>query len=97
MTRVSYSPRAQRELIGIIERIAVDNPGAANAFASRVEHQCSLLANHPEMGRRRPEIGPDVRSLVRGNYLVFYRWKPEGDQIVILSVRHGSRRLPRLD
>jgi toxin ParE1/3/4 len=97
MTRVTYSARARRELIKIIETIAVDNPRIANAFASQLEHHCSLLANHPEMGRARPEIGAEVRSLVRGNYLVFYRWKRERDQVVILCVRHGSRRLPWLD
>src|SRR5262245_26103045 len=96
MTKIIYSARARRELLQIIEMIAADNASAANVFADRVERHCSLLATTPEMGRPRPDVGPGVRSLVRGNYLIFYRWRSALDRVEILSVRHGSRRLPRL-
>ncbi len=96
MTRVVYTPRARRELNRIVETIAADNPRAADAFVARLERQCSLLATTPGMGRARPEVGPAVRSLVRENYLIFYRWNSERDRVDILCVRHGRRRLPRL-
>src|SRR5712692_2532031 len=96
MTRVIYTPRARRDLIRIVETIAIDNQRAALAFASKLEHHCSLLATTPEMGRERPEIGRGVRSLVQGNYLIFYRWSRQSDRVDILCVRHSRRRLPRL-
>jgi plasmid stabilization system protein ParE len=48
MIRVIYTPRARRELIGIIDTIAIDNQKAAIAFAGQLEHHCSLLAMAPE-------------------------------------------------
>jgi toxin ParE1/3/4 len=82
MIRVIYTPRARRDLIRIIETIAIDNRQAANAFARRLEHHCSLLAKTPEMGRMRPEVGPAVRSLVEGSYLIFI----DGSPIAIASI-----------
>ena len=96
MTRVIYMPRARRDLVEIVETIARDNPRAAEAFAARLEHHCSLLARMPEMGRARPEVGPSIRSLVEGSYLIFYRWQPDCDRVDIVRVWHGRRRLPRL-
>lgn len=97
MSRVTYSQSARRDLLQIIETIAEDDPRAARAFEWRLRHHCSLLAATPQMGRQRPEIGIDVRSLVRGSYLIFYRWLPEADRVEILRIWHGRRRLPRLD
>ena len=95
MIRVIYTPKARRDLIRIIETIAIDNRQAANAFARRLEHHCSLQ-RHPKMGRMRPEVGPAVRSLVEGSYLIFYRWVADRDRGDILCVWRGRRRLPRL-
>lgn len=83
-------------MLRILEAIARDNPPAAQAFEERLEHHCSLLATTPQMGRERPNIGPGVRSLVEGNYLIFYRFSPDIDRVDILRVWHGRRRLPRL-
>ena len=96
MTRVVYALRARRDVVEIVETIAVEDQSAAIKFARQLEHHCSLLGTAPGMGRERPDIGPGVRSLVQGSYLVFYRWKLDGDRVDILHVRHGSRRLPHL-
>ncbi|HEY7296480.1 MAG TPA: type II toxin-antitoxin system RelE/ParE family toxin [Xanthobacteraceae bacterium] len=96
MTRVVYATKAKRDVIRIVERIAVEDPNAATKFARRIEHHCSLLATSPAMGRKRPDVGIAVRSLVQGSYLVFYRWSIEDDLVEILHVRHGKRRLPQL-
>jgi toxin ParE1/3/4 len=94
--QVVYSRRAQREVTRIVDIIKVDDVRAAERFAADLEHRCSLLARIPEMGPARPNIGKDVRSLVHGNYTVFYRLNPNLDQAVILSVWHSRRRSPRL-
>jgi toxin ParE1/3/4 len=96
MTRVVYAARARRELIRIADTIALDNRRAADKFAAQIAHFCALLATTPEMGRPQPEVGHSIRSLVQGNYLIFYRWRSERGYVEILCVRHGSRRLPRL-
>jgi toxin ParE1/3/4 len=94
--RVIYSRRARREVTRIFEIIAADNMRAAENFVADLEHRCSLLARIPEMGPARPDVGKGVRSLVHGNYSVFYRLKPDMDRAVILSVWHSRRRPPRL-
>jgi toxin ParE1/3/4 len=96
MTRVLYTPRARRDILRILEDIARDNPTAARAFEESLEHHSSLLATTPQMGRERQGIGPGVRSLVEGNYLIFYRFNRDIDRVDILRVWHGRRRLPRL-
>jgi plasmid stabilization system protein ParE len=79
MIHVVYTRRLRHELSQIIETIARDNVPAADAFVARPEHICSLLATTPAMGPLRPVVGRDVRSLVMGNYLVFYRWRRNGN------------------
>jgi toxin ParE1/3/4 len=96
MTHVVYSPRARRDILGVLEYIAREDPGVAAAFVTRLEHHCSLLAGTPQMGRERPDVGPGVRSLVEGSYLIFYKFNRDTDRVNILRVWHGRRRLPRL-
>ena len=83
-------------MLRVVEYIARDNPIVAQAFEARLEHHCSLLARTPQMGRDRPDVGPGVRSLVEGSYLIFYRFNGDIDRIDILRVWHGRRRPPRL-
>jgi plasmid stabilization system protein ParE len=44
------------------------------------------------MGSARPNIAPDARVLVFGNYLILYRLRGE-DTIRIYRVVHGAREL----
>ena len=46
------------------------------------------LAEHPEIGRARPEILPDLRSFREGSHIVFYRAR--GTVIEIVGVLHVS-------
>jgi toxin ParE1/3/4 len=94
--RVAYSGRALREVERIARMIATDNPRAADDFVAQLEHRCSLLSAAPEMGPARPDIGHGVRSLVQGNYSIFYRLNSKRDTALILSVWHSRRRPPRL-
>jgi plasmid stabilization system protein ParE len=51
LSRSSIQPGTAAEVLTIVETIAADDESAANAFATRVEHQCALLATTPDMGR----------------------------------------------
>ena len=46
------------------------------------------LAEHPEIGRTRPEILPDLRRFREGSHIVFYRTR--GMVIEIIGVPHVS-------
>ncbi len=52
------------------------------------------LADFPERGTPRPELGRGARSLVVGRYLILYRVGP--DSVDILRIVHGARELGAL-
>ena len=60
-----------------------------------------MLAEHPRMGMRRPEIEKAARALVAGAYLILYELHPGTargpvDEVEIVRVIHGMRDLSQL-
>jgi len=49
------------------------------------------LARHPLIGRARPELLTDLRSLPFGRYVIFYLPRKRGIEVV--PVLHGARDL----
>ena len=64
--------RAFLDLAEIWSYIAENSVANADAFASRIDRTLRLLARRPGVGRARPELYPDLRSLVVVKYVVFY-------------------------
>ena len=93
MSRYRLSRRAQRDLIGFRNWIEEDNPDRAVSYIEEIRANLGRLAERPLMGRGRPEMGPDYRSMPHGNYLIFYRLASYG--IDVLRVVHSSRDLRR--
>ncbi|MDX6710332.1 MAG: toxin ParE1/3/4 [Blastocatellia bacterium] len=90
MPELIYSPEAESDLIEIWLYIAEDkDPETADRVLSSVWDKCNALLKHPEMGRRREELAPGLRSIPKGSYVVFYR--QAGDRIEIVRVLHGAR------
>ncbi len=58
-----------------IQRICRDlgglTPAATDALMAKIDETCGLLAQHPLMGRARPQLGEGLRSFPVGKYLVF--------------------------
>ena len=90
--RVSAAARADLDEIWFY--IAQDNPEAADKFIRALVSRFPRLAAMPEMGRRREELAPRLRSLAFGNYVIFYR--PMENGVEIARVLHGARDLPPL-
>ena len=63
-------------------------------FLDTISERCHMLARHPEIGRLRPELAPDLRSFAVRNYIIFYR--PIDDGIEVARVLRGSRDLDSL-
>lgn len=68
---------------------ADDSPDQADAFVDLVDSKFQSLSRRPGMGRRRPELSSDIRSLAVGRYVVFYL--PVSRGIEVVRVLHGSR------
>lgn len=94
MRRTHYSAAARADLREIAAYIAEDSPAAAGRVVVALERACRSLATHPGIGRRRPELAPDLRSFAVGNYILFYRVR--GDVVEIAAVLHGARDVERL-
>lgn len=92
--RIRRLPRAIRDIDEIWDWVAAEDMRAAERLAERITHATDRLADFPESGSPRPELGRDVRSIVVGRYIVVYRVGP--DSVDIVRVVHGARELPAL-
>ena len=54
------------------------------------------LAQFPELGAAREDIGAGIRALVQSPYLVLYRFDIAADRVEIVRVVHGVRDLSGL-
>ena len=94
MSRVTVTPRAEADLDEIWLHVAMDAPTAADRLIDRIVGRCASLAAHPHLGPARTEIAPEARMLAVGAYLLLYRVRETGVDIV--RVVHGARRLDDL-
>jgi toxin ParE1/3/4 len=94
MKKYRLTPEASRDLEGIGDYIAEDNPAVAVRVVDAIEEKCRALAQMPEMGRVREELAPGLCNFTAGKYLIFYR--PTDDGIQVIRIAHGSQDLPSL-
>lgn len=86
---------ASRDIEAIIDYIADHSSfDAAESLLAKINQKCERLAKFPNMGRRRDELSPNVRSLPINNYLIFYRLIEQG--VEILRVVSGYQDLEDL-
>ena len=93
-----WSPLAREDLLEIYVAIGLENPDAAERLYSAMESKAALLASHPRLGVRRPEIQRSTRILIEGAYLILYETHPDTDEgpiktVEIVRVVDGRRDL----
>ena len=92
--KVLWTEQAWRRLSEIEEFIARDRPAAAEKLIDKLVDRGDALANHPDRGRKLPEIpGSGLRELVVDHYRIVYR--KTASTIEILTVFEGHRLLRR--
>jgi toxin ParE1/3/4 len=94
MPSVVIRPKALGDLAEIWVYIAEDSPRQADAFAAAIDREIRGLARHPLIGRARPELFTDLRSLPFRRYVIFYLPRKRGIEVV--RVLHGARDLKPL-
>ena len=94
MRLVWRTSQAHLDLVEAALRIAEETPTAADHWLDSLDEKCRLLARMPELGRKRPDLAPDLRGFPIGNYIIFYRPVPDGIQVI--RVLHGARDIPEL-
>jgi toxin ParE1/3/4 len=88
-SRIHERRRARADLDSIWTYIAADNDKAANALLDRIGMVYEMLVRNPLAGRRRPDLGEDLRSLAVEKLVIFYR--PRSYGIEVVRVVHGRQ------
>ena len=90
--KVVWTEQAWERLLEIEDFVAGDNPRAAARLVDRLIDRGQTLAQHPNRGRRLPELPRSgLRELIVGNYRLVYRRTSE--TIEVLTVFEGHLRL----
>jgi toxin ParE1/3/4 len=91
--RLLIRPEADADLDRIFEWIAKDNPRAAKDVIRRIRAKLDLLATtgFAEIGRRGRD--PGTRELIVSPYIIVYEVHKGRDELVVLGVFHGARKL----
>jgi toxin ParE1/3/4 len=92
MAEFHLSPEAESELDDSWLYLARASGSAeiASRVVDDIAERFWLLARHPYLGRQRDDdLRPGLRSLVSGEYVIFYR--VESEDVLILHILHGHR------
>lgn len=94
MAIVDVAPRAAADVDTILVHLhGRDGLAAADRQQAAFKVAARRLALHPEFGRSRPDIGPDLRSVLTHPYVLIDRYDRARDTVSVLRVLHGRRRL----
>lgn len=88
--KVIFGRVARRDLEGIREFIARDDPAAAISFCGKLLDHAKGLRLFPERGGHLKER-PGARFSVFGSYLIVYRLDQVAETVRILRFWHGAR------
>ncbi|MBA4391679.1 MAG: type II toxin-antitoxin system RelE/ParE family toxin [Syntrophus sp. (in: bacteria)] len=88
MPSIIQRPRAIKDLAEVWDYIADDSEARADAFIDLLDRKIRALAQRPNMGRAREELGSGLRSFPVDRYVIAI---PKGIEIV--RVLHGARDL----
>jgi plasmid stabilization system protein ParE len=93
--RVTVAPEAVVDVVQISAWWRKNRPRAPELFVTELDDALLLLAEHPELGARvrsKRVANARVVELSRSRYRVFYQVVTRTGEILVLHVRHASRR-----
>jgi toxin ParE1/3/4 len=97
LRRLVYLSSARQDFRDILRYLTQESGdrAVARAFVNRLQQQCGKLASLPgTLGRARPELRPDIRSVPYRGYIIFFRYEAETFEVV--NVLEGHRDFPSL-
>jgi toxin ParE1/3/4 len=89
---VYRTPTAERSIDDSWLYVAEHNPTAAERLVRSIDEASKRLAHFPNLGEARDDLASRVRQFCVGNYVLFYRARAGG--IELLLVLHGARDAP---
>ncbi|MGP4804258.1 type II toxin-antitoxin system RelE/ParE family toxin [Agrobacterium cavarae] len=99
--KLVWTPLARQDVKSIYLDIGKEQPRSAERYFERFRYKAGLLADHPRLGERHPEIFPSARMLVEAPYVILYETTPDTDDgdvetVEIVRVVDGRRDLQAL-
>ncbi|MBX3569995.1 MAG: type II toxin-antitoxin system RelE/ParE family toxin [Rhizobiaceae bacterium] len=96
MAKVRFTSRARADLLDIWGYVA-ERGGlrVADAVYDRIAERCGMLRSHPQLGRARPEIAGEARSISVERWIVFYRTM--GIDVQVVRIIDGARDLAQFE
>jgi toxin ParE1/3/4 len=58
-------------------------------YEATLHNSLQGVGRHPQSGESRPDIGPEIRSLVIGRHVAFY--KVVGKRVLVIRILHERR------
>ena len=90
--RLRFTASAARQLEQVLAYIADLSPQGARHVQGRIAEIMSLLVHYPEAGSETARFGE--RRMVAAPYPYAVTYRIGDDEIIILGIRHTSRRSP---
>lgn len=89
--RVAYTPRALADLEEIADYIKARSPQGAARVRTAILDALQTLAQFPRVGRSQTVEAVRKIGVRKYPYLIFYMVDEAAEEIVVLTIRHGSR------
>lgn len=92
MRRLVYLTSVRADLVDILTYIAGESGSIAVAqgFIAQLRNRCRELASKPgTLGRARPELHADLRSVAHKGYVIFFRYAE--DRLEVVNILEGRR------
>lgn len=97
MAVVKRQPTADSDLFEIWRYVAEDSIPAADQLIRKIDETFQLLAENPEMGTRREELGDDIRAFPVEKYVIFYRPRDREEGITVGRVLNAAKNISSSD
>jgi toxin ParE1/3/4 len=94
MNRYKISQLAEQDLEDIWVYLAQNNQIAADKQIANILNRLPMLAQFPDMGQIRDDLGEKLRSFPIKPYVLFYT--KFDDEIEVVRILHQSRDIDRL-
>ena len=90
--KLRFTPRAIADLTEIADYLHACNPAASRRVRTAIYDDLKNLILFPRAGRRQKVEGVRKFVMRKYGYLVYYTVDEAAEEIVILNVKHPSRR-----
>lgn len=90
MAKLRFTNKAVEDLTRIWEyTLDTWSETQADAYYNMLVGLCRDLAESPTLGRTYEQVAEDIRGMVAGKHIIFYKEVPD-DAIEIIRILHGS-------